>query len=482
MNPFTEFQNEKIAYQTRRHFLKQCSVGLGAMWFNSVTGRSFAAGSDHPVPNLRHHAPKAKRVIYLSMIGAPSQLELFDYKPDLYELGGKPIPQSYIEGKDFAFIVGTPKVMQPAVKFHENKKTGMMVSNLLPHFEEVIDEVTFIKSMYTQEINHAPAQLKLYTGNQNLGYPSIGAWASYGLGTENENLPGFICLTSNGNPDAGKSAWGSGFLPSVYQGVQCRSKGDPVLYLSNPEGIHRSQRQLSINAINKLNEQMYQEVGDPEIIARTKQYEMAFRMQVSATDAFDINSESEATREMYGVQPGKESFANNCLMARRLAERGVRFIQLFDWGWDHHSNLLNSMKRKCKEIDKPMTALLKDLKQRGLLEDTLVIWGGEFGRTPMAENRGGIELAPEKVGRDHHPDAFTIWMAGAGVKPGYVHGETDEIGFGVQKDPVHVHDLNATILDAMGFDHRHLTYNFQGLNQKLTGVGQDVKIINELFV
>jgi hypothetical protein len=334
--------------------------------------------------------------------------------------------------------------------------------------------------MRSHQFNHAPAQLLIHTGNQNLGYPSLGTWTMYGLGAENQDLPGFVVLLSGGQqPDAGKAAWGNGFLPGVYQGVQCRGQGDPVLYLSNPPGINRSLRGKVVEAVRKLNQRTYEQVGDPETVTRIAQYEMAFRMQVAAGEAMDITRESEKTRTLYGAHPGKESFANNCLLARRLVERGVRFIQLFDWGWDHHSGLDDSFPKKCRDIDQPMTALLTDLEARGLLDETLVICGGEFGRTPMQENRGGVKA--KSPGRDHHVDAFTIWMAGAGIKKGFSYGQTDDIGFGVVENPVEIRDLHATILHLLGLNHEQLTYPFQGLNQRLTGVANPSKVVQDIL-
>ncbi len=350
----------------------------------------------------------------------------------------------------------------------------------------MIDDLCFIKSMRTDQFNHAPAQFLVHTGNQNLGYPSIGSWTTYGLGSDNENLPGFIVLLSGGKgPSAGKSAWGSGFLPSVYQGVQCRSKGEPVLYLSNPKGVTSSLRRRTLDAINRINQRTYEEVGDPETLTRIDQYEMAFRMQTSATEAFDIASEPDSIQQLYGAEPGAESFANNCLLARRLAERGVRYIQLFDWGWDSHgvsqNNALNDgFKNLCHRIDQPMAALITDLKQRGLLDDTLLVWGGEFGRTPMQENRGGKKT--KFVGRDHNPGAFTYWMAGGGVKSGLSYGESDEVGYESVIDPVSPHDLHATMLRLLGFDHRRLTYPFQGLDQRLSNVTKPSRVIEDIMI
>ncbi|RYD48223.1 MAG: DUF1501 domain-containing protein, partial [Verrucomicrobiaceae bacterium] len=425
-------------------------------------------------PDLPGFTAKAKRVIYLHMAGAPSQHELFDYKPDLLKLDGKECPKEFLEGKQFAFIQGVPKMLGPQFNFKQHGQSGAWVSDRLPHFTSVVDDVCFIKSMHTDQFNHGPAQLLVHTGTQNLGAPSIGSWATYGLGSENQNLPGFIVLTSGGrNPDAGKSVWGSGYLPSVYQGVQCRSEGEPVLYLDDPAGITRDIRRRSLDTLDRLNQKIAEETGDAETVTRIAQYEMAYRMQMHATDAFDLKQENEATHRLYGTEPGKESFANNCLLARRLAERGVRYIQLFHWGWDSHGSAASEALNKgftdrCKEVDKPMTALLKDLKQRGLLEDTLVVWGGEFGRTPMQENRGGVESP--FIGRDHNPGAFTIWMAGGGVKPGISYGETDPIGYEAIKDKVSVHDLHATMLQLMGFDHERLTYPSQGAAQRLTNI------------
>lgn len=485
MNALASIQTDTLRQITRRHFLQSCSVGLGGVWFVQQAAAAMAAGGaarDPARPNAVRATPlpaRAKRVIYLHMTGAPSQLDLFDYKPTLVKLNGKDCPKEFLEGRRFAFIRGTPKLLGPYFPFHQEKKTGQWISDRLPHLETVMDRVCLIKSMQTDLFNHAPAQLLALTGSQNLGNASIGAWTLYGLGSESENMPGFVVLLSGGqSPDAGKAAWGSGFLPSVYQGVQCRSEGDPVLYLSNPPGINRSLRGGVIDALTKINQRAYERLGDTETVTRIAQYEMAFRMQVSASEAMDITREPEHIHKMYGTEPGKESFANNCLLARRLIERGVRFVQLFDWVWDHHSGLDDAFPKKCRETDQPITALLLDLEQRGLLDDTLVIWGGEFGRTPMQENRGGV--AAKSPGRDHHIDAFTIWMAGAGVKGGISYGETDDIGFSAVLNKVHVRDLHATILNLLGLDHMKLTYPFQGLNQKLVGV-KPCRVVKEIL-
>ena len=471
-------RHAQLAHQTRRHFLSTCTSGLGALWLATTTGRAWGGLSRDPAKPLAPMLPQfpatAKRVIYLHMAGSPSQHELFDYKPDLAKLNGKDCPKEFLEGKQFAFIQGVPKMLGPQFPFKQYGQSGAWLSDRLPHFSSVVDDVCFIKSMHTDQFNHGPAQLLVHTGNQNVGAPSIGAWATYGLGSENQNLPGFIVLTSGGkNPDAGKSVWGAGYLPSVYQGVQCRSEGEPVLYLGDPPGIPRPIRRRALDTLEQLNHQLAEDVGDPETLTRIAQYEMAYRMQTDASEAFDLRQESPAMHQFYGTQPGRESFANNCLLARRLAERGVRYIQLFHWGWDSHGdcqgNALNGgFTDRCKEVDQPMTALLKDLKQRGLLDDTLVVWGGEFGRTPMLENRGGNDNP--FVGRDHNPGAFTLWMAGGGVKPGITHGATDPIGYQSIIDKVSLHDLHATMLHLMGFDHQKLTFQTQGAPQRLSNI------------
>ncbi|MEN7547415.1 DUF1501 domain-containing protein [Rapidithrix thailandica] len=483
MKIYKEAIHKKFELETRRHFLRKCTSGIGALALGSLLGgcgkvidqMGQMRDAARPMKALPpHFAPKAKRIIYLHMAGSPSQLELFDYKPELQKLDGLDCPPSLLEGKRFAFIQGVPKMLGPQYSFAQHGQSGAWVSDRLPHFSKVVDDVAFLKAMHTDEFNHAPAQLLLHTGGPRLGRPSMGSWVTYGLGTENENLPGFVVLVSGGTtPSAGKSVWGSGFLPTVYQGVQCRSKGDPVLYLSDPEGMNRNLRKKSIEAINKINQETYEEFGDPETLTRISQYEMAFKMQMSVPEAMDISKEPDYIHQMYGTEPGKASFANNCLLARRLAERDVRFIQLYHWGWDSHGAgkaeaLDHGFKDRCQEVDQAMTALLQDLKVRGLLDETLVVWGGEFGRTPMRENRGGQEMV--FVGRDHHLEAFTIWMAGGGVKPGITYGETDEIGYYGVKDRAHVHDLQATILHLLGMDHEKLTYQFQGRPFRLTDV------------
>ena len=481
---------EFLERTTRRHFLKECGLGLGSLALGSLWGCSSPANQNilfnpaHPLqPRPPHFPAKAKSVIYLHMAGAPSQLELFDYKPELRKLDGQDCPNSLLAGKKFAFIRGVPKMMGPQAKFKQHGQSGAWISENLPHLSTIADEVTFLKAVQTDQFNHAPAQLLMHTGSPRLGRPSMGAWVTYGLGSENNNLPGFVVLTSGGkNPDSGKSVWGSGFLPSVYQGVQCRSEGDPVLFINDPEGIDRDERRASIDAINQINQQHYKEVGDPEILSRIAQYEMAYRMQIAVPEVMNINNEPKYIHDMYGTHPGKESFANNVLLARKLVEKGVRFVQLFDWGWDSHGTdsslaidigLIN----KCRQTDKAVTALILDLKQRGLLDETLVIWGGEFGRTPMAENREGKKNP--FLGRDHHTEAFTIWMAGGGIKKGFSYGATDEIGYAAIEGKTSVYDIQATILNQLGFNHEKFTYEFQGRPFRLTDVHG--RVINEII-
>jgi uncharacterized protein (DUF1501 family) len=383
-----------------------------------------------------------------------------------------------LEGKKFAFIRGIPKMLGPQASFRQHGQSGAWISSYLPHLQSVADELAFLKAVHTDQFNHAPAQLLMHTGSARLGRPSIGSWVTYGLGSENTNLPGFVVLTSGGNnPDAGKSVWGSGFLPSVYQGVQCRSTGDPVLFLNNPDGITRDLRKASIEAINEANALTHQESGDPETATRIAQYEMAYRMQIEAPEVMNIDNEPPYIHELYGTQPGKACFANNALLARKLVEKGVRFVQLFDWGWDTHGTGADlsvdiGLVNKCRETDRATAALLLDLKQRGLLDETLVVWGGEFGRTPMMENRNGLQM-PFK-GRDHHTDAFTMWMAGGGISGGASHGETDPIGFGPVSGKTSIFDIQATILNQLGFDHEKFIFPFQGRSFRLTDVGGNV--------
>lgn len=476
--------NEEHKNISRRHFLYESAAGIGGVALASLFGcasndkRVLKPSADMMMPRPPHFAPRAKRVIYLHMAGAPSQLELFDYKPELKKLDNQLCPPSLLEGKKFAFIRGTPKMLGPQASFQQRGQSGAFVSDHLPHFATIADEVSFLKGVYTDQFNHAPAQLFVHTGSPRLGRPSIGSWVTYGLGSENRNLPGFVVLTSGGKtPDAGKSIWGSGFLPSVYQGVQCRSEGDPVLFLSDPAGMDRDLKRKMIDAVNEVNTHHYQKVADPEILTRISQYEMAFRMQVSVPEVMNINNEPAYIHELYGTTPGQASFANNCLLARKLVEQDVRFVQLFDWGWDSHGTDQSlaidiGFRNKCRETDRAMTALILDLKQRGLLEETLVVWGGEFGRTPMQENRENKDNP--FLGRDHHVEAFTMWMAGGGIRKGTTWGETDEIGYYPVSGKVSVHDVQATILHQLGLEHEQLTYEFQGRPFRLTDVSGNV--------
>jgi hypothetical protein len=486
-----EVSDPKLAHAraiTRRTFFRQTGLSLGAIAFGSLLEREgLAAPVAAPGAPLAvrkpHFAPKAKSVIYLHMSGAPPTLDLFDYKPKLNELNMQPCPESLLKGERFAFIKGVPKMLGTPHKFQQHGKNGVWVSETIPHMAGIIDDVCLIRSMKTDQFNHAPAELFLYTGSSRAGNASLGSWLTYGLGSENQDLPGFVVLISGGtDPTGGKSLWSSGFLPSVYQGVQCRSAGEPILYLNDPAGMSRETRRRSLDALGKLNELETKQFGDPETVTRIAQYELAYRMQIAVPEVMDIAKEPKNIQEMYGAEPGKPTFANNCLLARRLVEKGVRYVQLYDWGWDIHGtgsgdDLLNAFPRKCKEVDRAAAALVKDLKQRGLLDETLVIWGGEFGRTPMNEARGGSTF----LGRDHHPHCFCLWMAGGGVKPGLVHGETDELGYQVAKDPVRITDLQATILHLMGMDAWHLSYRYQGLNQRLIGPAGDAVVQKALI-
>jgi hypothetical protein len=465
--------------ETRRHFLARCPIGLGAMAMAALAdrGRASAAGaSESPARDAVAHPPRAKSVIYLHMAGSPPQHDLFDYKPLLNELDGKLCPTSFIENRRLPFIKGHPKLLGTPHRFSRHPATGQWISSLLPRFAGTIDRTALVTSMRTDQFNHAPAELLLFTGSPQNGRPSMGSWITYGLGSMNSNLPAFVVLVSGGSdPTGGKSLWSSGFLPSVHQGVQCRSVGDPILYVSDPKGMARSTRRRTLDALRDLNRLELERVGDPEILTRIEQYELAFRMQTTVPDVMDIEREPEATRELYGAEAGKASFANNCLLARRLVERGVRFVQLFHWGWDSHGASANEALNvgfvdRCNETDRATAALLKDLDQRGLLEDTLVVWGGEFGRTPMSESGDG---------RDHNPYGFTVWMAGGGVKGGTVYGATDEFGFQAVENRMHVHDLHATMLHLLGFDHEKLTFHYAGRDFRLTDV--EGRVVHELI-
>jgi hypothetical protein len=442
----------------RRWFLEQCAVGAG-----SLALRTLLAGDVARAAGRDPFAPKAKNVIYLFMAGGPSHMELFDYKPVLEKFDGTLPPAELLKGYRAAFINPNSKLLGPKFKFAKYGQSGAEISELLPHTAKIADDICIVKSLTTDAFNHAPGQLLMNTGSMQFGRPSMGAWVTYGLGSESKDLPAFVVFSSGSKgPSGGNSCWGSGFLPTVYQGVQFRNSGDPVLYLSNPKGIDAQTQRDSLDAIKAMNEERLGVTGDPEIATRINSFEMAFRMQTSAPELMDLSKESKETLDMYGVEPGKPSFAYNALLARRLVERGVRFVQLYHEAWDQHGSLVRDLKKNCRDTDQACAALVKDLKQRGLLEDTLVIWGGEFGRTPMVQ--GGQD------GRDHHPNAFSMWLSGGGVKVGQTIGETDELGFNVARDRVHVHDLHATCLHLLGLEHKKLTYRFQGRDFRLTDV------------
>jgi Protein of unknown function (DUF1501) len=467
--------------RTRRHFFHDCALGLGSMALASLANEEMRAADEVPLtnplaPKKGHFPAKAKNVIFLFMAGGPSQLELFDHKPKLDQLNGKPIPDEFIKGKRFAFMdtftKEVPKLLATRRKFAQHGQSGAWVSECLPHTAGIVDDIAIVRSVATNVFNHAPAKLFLMTGSPQFGRPSIGAWATYGIGSESRDLPGFVVLQSGPRgPRGGAPLYGSGFLPTTYQGVPFRGTGEPILNLSSPRGITPGRQRQTLDALKELNAIRLADTGDPEIATRISSYEMAYRMQTSAPELIDISREERKTLQMYGAEPGKSSFANNCLLARRLVERGVRFVQLFHTDWDHHGagaeNLTTGLDRVTQEVDRPCAALIKDLKARGLLKDTLVVWGGEFGRTPMGEAR-------DTVGRNHHIDSATMWLAGGGVKPGLNLGETDELGFAGVKDRVHVHDLQATILHLLGLDHTKLTFRFQGRDFRLTDVHGEV--------
>jgi hypothetical protein len=467
-----------LLLQTRRHFFHDCALGVGKIALASLLTGGRASAQQPAVnplaPRRPHHTPRAKSVIFLFMAGGPSQLELFDYKPRLNELDGQPVPESYLRNRRFAFMstFTNPLLLGSRRRFARHGRCGAYVSELLPHTAGIVDDLTFLKAMQTDVFNHAPAKLFINTGSAQFGRPSMGAWLTYGLGSEAHDLPGFVVLQSGPRgPRGGAPLWGSGFLPTVYQGVPFRTGGEPVLNLTSPPGINARRQGQTLDVLRDLNSARLEATGDAEISTRIAAAEMAYRMQTSAPELIDLARESRQTLEMYGAEPGRVSFANNCLLARRLVERGVRFVQLYHTEWDHHGDrgvgLGESLEQVCREVDRPSAALVTDLKQRGLLDDTLVIWGGEFGRTPMGERRA-------TVGRNHHIEAFTMWLAGGGVKPGITVGATDEFGFSPAEDPVHVHDLQATVLHLLGLNHLRLTYRFQGRDFRLTDVAGEV--------
>ena len=476
---------ETLQQRTRRHFLRSAGqFSVGAIALEALLGQTSASASVvNPFAIKPAPAPaRVKRVIYLHMSGGPPHLDIFDYKPELVKRNGQNAPDEFVKGKTFAFTSWVPKLMGTPRTFTQHGDGGIWMSDAVPNFQSVANEMCVIKSMFTEQFNHAPAELLLFTGSARQGRPSMGSWVTYGLGSENDNLPGFVVLISSGvQPSGGQSCWGTGFIPSVFQGVQCRSKGDPVLYVSDPPGMDRGLRRKTLDALRDLNETQAVEMGHPETATRIAQYELAFRMQTSVPEVMDISREPKLVLEDYGAVPGDSSFANNCLLARRLLEQGVRFVHLFDWGWDFHGtgageDIRGGLTEKMKRTDKPVAALIRDLRQRGLLDDTLIIWGGEFGRTPFREGRtAGSDI----LGRDHFPDAFSLFLAGGGVKHGFSHGETDELGFSVATGKVHVHDLQATILHLLGLDHEKLTYRFQGRDFRLTDVHG--KVVQEIL-
>lgn len=472
------FDDLMLRDQTRRHFFENCAMGAGAIGLASLMQSEQRAQAGTGKLNGTHHPPKAKNVIYMFMAGGPSQLEMFDFKPKLQELEGKVIPESYVEGKQFAFLKKDAKLLGTRRKFKKHGESGMELSEVVPHLAEVADDITVLKSMKTDVFNHGPAKLFMNTGTQQFGRPSMGAWVTYGIGSESQNLPGFVVLQSGPRgPRGGAPLWGSGFLPTTYQGVPFLNGADPILNLSSPSGINSERQSEFIDTVNQLNSLRLEKTRDPEIATRISAYEMAYRMQSSAPELMDLSGETKETLDLYGVDPAKPSFARNCLLARRLVEKGSRFVQLYHTDWDHHGNkgtdLGESLDARCLETDQASAALVKDLKQRGLLDDTLVIWGGEFGRTPQGEPR-------DLIGRDHHIDAFSIWVAGGGSKPGVTIGETDELGYYSVEDTIHVRDFHATVLHLLGIDHHELSYFYQGLDFRLTGV-EEAHVVEKML-
>lgn len=505
---YSDPQIELARATTRRHFFGQAGLGIGSMALASMIDGSASAETDSPTSPLAAkkpmHSAKAISVIYLHMAGSPSQLELFEHKPMLAKLHGKECPKQYLEGRRFAFIKGVPTMMGPVFQYKQHGRSGQWISELLPKLASIVDELCVIRSMHTDQFNHSPAQLMMHTGQPRLGFPSMGSWVTYGLGSQNQDLPGFVVLSSGGKtPSAGKSLWGAGFLPTVYQGVQCRTTGDPVLYLSNPNGMNRTLRRKTLDALQDLNNFQLEHVGDAETLTRIQQYELAYRMQIAVPEVMDISNEPQHVLDKYGAKPGfispaesaddprvlykgdDPTFANNCLLARRLVEQGVRFVQLYDWGWDHHGSspgesIDETLPIKCKQIDRAIHGLITDLKQRGLLDSTLIVWGGEFGRTPMMQNNVRKELKKGFYGRDHHSEAFTMWLAGGGIKGGVAYGSTDDIGYYITEGKTHLRDLHATILHQLGLNHQSFSVDHQGLDAKLTGV-EPARVIREIL-
>ena len=452
---------------SRRHFLKDCGVGLGKMALAGLLTDSLTSRAAAVTPRTPHFQGKAKRVIHLFMAGAPSQLELFDHKPALAKLEGKPLPPSVIGGQRYAFIRPDAAVLGPQFKFARHGQSGLELGETLPHLAGIADDICLIKSCTTDQFNHAPAQTFFQTGFSQPGRPSMGSWALYGLGAESQNLPAFVVMSTGAGISGGTALWNSGFLPTTYNGVRFRNQGDPILNVASPKGIDPTAQRDTLDLVATLNRQRLASEGDPEIATRLANYEMAFRLQSSAPELMDLRSESKETLELYGCNPDQPSFARACLLARRMIERGVRFINIYHEGWDAHSDVAGNVRNNCAATDKASAALVTDLKRRGLLDETLVIWGGEFGRTPMVETNPSLGRA---MGRDHHPQAYSMWMAGGGIRPGTSYGSTDDLGFHVAENPVHVHDLQATILHCLGFDHERLTFHHQGRDYRLTDV------------
>jgi uncharacterized protein (DUF1501 family) len=481
MDDMERSREHKLAI-TRRHFFHECGVGVGKMALASLLSEAFvarAAAAQNPTENREskienplaarepHYAPKAKRVIHLFMAGAPSQLDLFDYKPDLVKYEGKPIPPSVIGGQRYAFIRSDAAVLGPRFKFAKHGQSGAELSEMLPYLAEVVDDICIVKSVKTDQFNHAPAQIFLNTGFSQPGRPSMGSWVTYGLGADTSDLPAFVVMSTGAGISGGAANWSSGFLPAVHAGVRFRNQGDPILDVAPPAGVDARLQRDTLDLVGALNRKALERNGDPQIAARIAAYEMAYRLQTSAPELMNLKSESKATLDMYGADPDKPSFARACVLARRMIERGVRFVNIYHEGWDAHSDVAGNLKGNCGATDRASAALIKDLKQRGLLDDTLVIWGGEFGRTPMVETNTALGRSQ---GRDHHPQAYTMWMAGGGVKPGLTYGATDDLGFNVVENPVHVHDLQATILHLLGLNHERLTYRYLGRDFRLTDV------------